>query len=171
MTVLHLLACIPLDEVVRFNHRTAHWWLPRFVCFNLCILLLVKGAVNICWFQTVLTSYLHEVIKTFKECLGQKQCLLFLSPYPYHNESTSKTQRGPTDELHPLIKSSETAYHLTRLPCLMIYDKFQSVYTATSKIDSQILLASASSNVLLRRGSVKAFHACLLANNVFPSDP
>ncbi len=53
------------------------------------------------------------------------------------------------------------ANQLTRLPCLVIYVKFQFVYTTTSKIGSQLLLASTSSYVLLGRGSEKAFIECL----------
>ncbi len=46
--------------------------------------------------------------------------------------------------------------------------KFQFVYTTTSKMDSLLLLASTSSNVLLGRGSEKAFDECLGVSNVFP---
>ncbi len=53
-------------------------------------------------------------------------------------------------------------------PCLVVYVKFQLVYTKTSKIGSPILLASTSSNVLLERGSEKAFHEYLGLSNVFP---
>ncbi len=51
----------------------------------------------------------------------------------------------------------------------MVYAKFQFVYAFTSKIGSQILLTSASSKVLLGRGSEKAFDECLGVSNVFPS--
>ncbi len=51
----------------------------------------------------------------------------------------------------------------------MVYVEFQFVYATTSKIGSQLLLASTSSNVLLGRGSEKAFNECLGVSNVFPS--
>ncbi len=40
---------------------------------------------------------------------------------------------GPTDELHPFTKSSETGLGkpLTCLPCLVVYVQFQFVYTTT----------------------------------------
>ncbi len=62
------------------------------------------------------------------------------------------------------------AYQVTRLPCLMIYVKFQFVYTTTNKIDSQVLLASTSSNALLGRGSEEAFNESLGERKVFLSD-
>ncbi len=71
----------------------------------------------------------------------------------------------------PLPKAAKPvrATQLTRLPCLVVYVKFQFVYTTKSKIDSLLLLASTSSNVLLGRGSEKAFNECLGVSNVFPS--
>ncbi len=41
------------------------------------------------------------------------------------------------------------AKQLTRLPCLVVYAKFQFVYTTESKMGSQLLLASTSSHVQL----------------------
>ncbi len=43
----------------------------------------------------------------------------------------------------------------------LVCDKFQFVYTTTSQIGSQLLLASTSSKVLLGQGSEKAFNECL----------
>ncbi len=60
------------------------------------------------------------------------------------------------------------ANQLTRLSCLVVYAKVQLVFT-TSEIGSQLLLASTSSNVLLGRGSVKAFNQCLGVGNFLPS--
>ncbi len=51
----------------------------------------------------------------------------------------------------------------------MVYVKSQCVYTTKSKIGSQLLLASTSSHVQLRRGSEKAFNECLGVSNVFPA--
>ncbi len=48
----------------------------------------------------------------------------------------------------------------TRLPCLVVYVKFQFVYTTTDKIGSQLSLAPTSANV--QRGSKKAFNECPL---------
>ncbi len=59
------------------------------------------------------------------------------------------------------------AKQLTRLPCLVVYVKFQFVYTTKSKIGSQFLLASTSSHVQLWRGSEKVFNECLEVSNVF----
>ncbi len=61
------------------------------------------------------------------------------------------------------------AKQLTRLPCFVVYVKFQFVYTTKSKMSSQHLLASTSSHVQLWRGSDKAFHECLGVSNVFPN--
>ncbi len=61
------------------------------------------------------------------------------------------------------------AYQLTRLPYLVVNVKFQFVYTTTSEIGCQVLPSSTSSNVLLGRGSEKAFNECLGVRNVFPS--
>ncbi len=47
------------------------------------------------------------------------------------------------------------AKQLTRLPCLVVYVKFQFVYTTKSKMGSQFLLAFTSSDVQLRRGAEK----------------
>ncbi len=41
------------------------------------------------------------------------------------------------------------AKQLTRLPCLVVYAKFQFVYTTKSKMGSQLLLASTSCHVQL----------------------
>ncbi len=41
------------------------------------------------------------------------------------------------------------AKQLTRLPCLVVYVKFQFVYTTKSKMGSQLLLATTSSHVQL----------------------
>ncbi len=46
---------------------------------------------------------------------------------------------------------------------------FNAVYTTASKIDSQLLLASTSSNVPSGWGSEKAFNECLGVNSAFPS--
>ncbi len=59
------------------------------------------------------------------------------------------------------------AKQLTRLPCPVVYVKFQFVYTTKSKLGSQLLLASTSSHAKLWRGSEKAFHECLGVSNVF----
>ncbi len=68
----------------------------------------------------------------------------------------------------PLPKAAKPAWanQMTRLPCSVVFVKFQFVYTTTSKIDSQLLLAPTSSNVLLGRGSVKAFNEYLGVSNV-----
>ncbi len=70
-----------------------------------------------------------------------------------------------------LPKATEPVWanQLTRLPCLVVYVKFQFVYTTASKIGSQLLLVSTSSNVLSGRGSEKALNACLGVYTVFPS--
>ncbi len=62
----------------------------------------------------------------------------------------------------PLPKAAKPVWatQLTRLPGLVVYVKFQLVYTTTSKIDSQVLLG---------RGAEKAFNECLGVINVFPS--
>ncbi len=59
----------------------------------------------------------------------------------------------PTDELHPLPKAAKPVWanQLTGLPSVVVYAKFQFVYTSKSKSGSQRLLASTSSNVLLER--------------------
>ncbi len=44
----------------------------------------------------------------------------------------------------------------------------QYVYTTTTKIDSQLLLASTSSNVLLGPGSEEAFKECLGGKQCLP---
>ncbi len=51
----------------------------------------------------------------------------------------------------------------------MVFVKFQFMYATTSKIDSQLLLASTSSKVLLGRGSEEAFNEYLGLSSVFPS--
>ncbi len=45
------------------------------------------------------------------------------------------------------------------------YDETEQLSRLTSKIGSQLLLASTSSIVLLERGSEKAFNECLGASN------
>ncbi len=50
----------------------------------------------------------------------------------------------------------------------MVYAKFQFVYASTSKIGIRVLLPSASSKVLLGRGSEKAFRGCPGLSNAFP---
>ncbi len=65
--------------------------------------------------------------------------------------------------LYGLVRAVEVR---TR-PCLAVYVKFQSVFITTSKIGSQLLLASTSSDVLLGWGSEKAFNECLGVSNVF----
>ncbi len=62
-----------------------------------------------------------------------------------------------------------TANQLPRPSCLMVYVKFQFMHTIRSWIDCQLLLASTSSNVLLRRGSQTMFNEFLGMTNVFPS--
>ncbi len=71
----------------------------------------------------------------------------------------------------PLPKAAKAVWakQLTRLPCLVVYVKFQFVYTTTSEIGIQLLLASTSSNILVVRRSDKAFNECLGVSNVFPS--
>ncbi len=51
----------------------------------------------------------------------------------------------------PLPKAAKPVWakQLTRLPSLVVYAKFQFVYTTKSKMGSQLLLASASSQVQL----------------------
>ncbi len=51
----------------------------------------------------------------------------------------------------PLPKAAKSVWakQLTRLPCLVVYVKFQFVYTTKSVMDSQLLLASTSSHVQL----------------------
>ncbi len=51
----------------------------------------------------------------------------------------------------PLPKAAKPVWakQLTRLPCLVVYAKFQFVCTTKSKMGSQILLASTSSHVQL----------------------
>ncbi len=51
----------------------------------------------------------------------------------------------------PLPKAAKPVWakQLTRLPCLVVYVKFQFAYTTKSKIGSQLLLASTSSHVQL----------------------
>ncbi len=44
---------------------------------------------------------------------------------------------------------------------LVVYGKFKFAYTTTSKIGSQLLMTSTSSNVLLEWISEKAFNECL----------
>ncbi len=51
---------------------------------------------------------------------------------------------------------------------LLRSDRFRCYYTTSSKIGSQLLLASSSSNVLHGRGSEKAFNECLGVSNVIP---
>ncbi len=67
----------------------------------------------------------------------------------------------------PLPKAVKPVWciHLPRLPCLLVYVKFQFVYASTSQIGSQPLLASTSS----RRGSGDAFNENLEVSNAFPS--
>ncbi len=50
------------------------------------------------------------------------------------------------------------ANQLVRLSCLVVRVKFQFVYNIRRKVDSQLLLASVRSNVLLARGSEKGFN-------------
>ncbi len=61
----------------------------------------------------------------------------------------------------PLPKAAKPVWanQLTRLPCLVVHVTF--VYSTTSEIGSQIVLASTSSNVLLGRGPEKTFNECL----------
>ncbi len=68
----------------------------------------------------------------------------------------------------PLQKTANPVWanQLTRLSCLVVNVKFQFVYTTTSEIGSQLLLAPTSSTVLLGRGSLKAFNECLGVSNV-----
>ncbi len=61
------------------------------------------------------------------------------------------------------------AKNLTRRPPLVVYVKFQLVYTTTSQSGSQLLLASASSNVQLGLGSEKAFEEYLGISIIFSS--
>ncbi len=61
------------------------------------------------------------------------------------------------------------AKQLTRLPCSVIYVKFEFVYTTTSKIGTQLLLTSSSSKVKLCPGSEKVFNEFLGLSNAFPS--
>ncbi len=71
----------------------------------------------------------------------------------------------------PLPKAAKLVWakQLTRQPCFVVYVKFQFLYTTKSEMDSQLLLASTSSHVQLRRGSEKAFNECLGLSNVFPN--
>ncbi len=71
----------------------------------------------------------------------------------------------------PLPKAAKPVWakQLTRLPCLVVYVKFQFVSTTESKMDSQLLLASTSSNSRLGRGSEKESNIRLGVRNVFPS--
>ncbi len=61
------------------------------------------------------------------------------------------------------------ANQLIWLSCLVVPVKFRFVYNTTSKMGSPFLLDSTSSNVLLGRGSEKAFNECVGVSNVFPS--
>ncbi len=51
----------------------------------------------------------------------------------------------------PLLKAAKPVWakQLTRLPCLVVYVKFQFVYTTRSKMGSQLLLGPTSSQVQL----------------------
>ncbi len=106
------------------------------------------------------------------------QCLLMVTYYHevfqvYHLARLIwKVVPGdPLMSCTPLPKAAKPVWakQLTRLPCLVVNVKFQFVYTTSSKIGSQLLLASTSSNVLLERGSEKTFNECLGVSNVFPS--
>ncbi len=70
----------------------------------------------------------------------------------------------------PLPKAAKPVWatQLTRLPCLVVYVKFQFVYTTQSKMGSQLLLDSTSSQVQLGQGSEKAFNECLGVSNGYP---
>ncbi len=57
---------------------------------------------------------------------------------------------------------------LTRLPCPVIYVKFQFMYATTSKIGSLLSLAFTSSNVFPGRGSEKACNECLWGKQCLP---
>ncbi len=64
----------------------------------------------------------------------------------------------------PLPKAVKRVWanQLARLPCLVVYVKFQFVKTTTGKIGCQLSMASTSSNVQLGRGFEKAFDECPL---------
>ncbi len=53
------------------------------------------------------------------------------------------------DVAYPLPKAAKPVYakQPTRLPCLVVYVKFQFVYTTKSTLGSQLLLASTSFHV------------------------
>ncbi len=68
-----------------------------------------------------------------------------------------------------LAAEAVRANQLTRLPCLVVRLKFRTVCTAASKIGSQLLLASTSSNLLRGLGSEKVFAECLGVSSVFSS--
>ncbi len=70
----------------------------------------------------------------------------------------------------PLPKAAKPVWanQPTRLPCLVVYVKFQFGHIFSSEIGSQLLLNSTSSDALL--GSEKAFNECLWVSNVFPID-
>ncbi len=65
-------------------------------------------------------------------------------------ESCSASAYGdPLMSCTPLPKAVKLVWakQLTRLPCLVVYVKFQFVYTTKSKMVIQLLLASTSSHV------------------------
>ncbi len=70
----------------------------------------------------------------------------------------------------PLPKAAKQvcANQLTRLPCLVVHVQYKFVYTTTSEIGGQLLLAFTSFNFVLGRGSEKVCYECLGVSNAFP---
>ncbi len=63
------------------------------------------------------------------------------------------------------------AKQLIRLPCLVVYVKYEFVSATKTKMGSQLLLATTSSQVQISRRFEKAFNECLGVSNVFRREP